>query len=101
METAVIRSTTNVDLTDACGHVTEATLRSVERPARGCEDCLRRGGRWVHLRECLTCGHVGCCDSSPNKHATAHFEATGHPVMASAEVGETWAWCYEDTRYLA
>ena len=61
-----------------------------------CADCLRVGGRWVHLRRCLTCGHVACCDSSPLRHATAHWSATGHPVAASAEPGERWAWCSAD-----
>jgi uncharacterized UBP type Zn finger protein len=67
-------------------------------PARtaGCEECLKAGGRWVHLRLCLKCGHVGCCDSSPGQHATKHFQGTGHPVMASFEPGEAWAWCYVD-----
>jgi uncharacterized UBP type Zn finger protein len=64
--------------------------------ARGCEDCVKTGDTWVHLRECLACGHVGCCDSSKNKHATKHFKATGHPVMRSAEPGEEWGWCYVD-----
>jgi tellurite resistance protein TerC len=62
----------------------------------GCEECLRDGERWVHLRLCMSCGHVGCCDSSPNKHASAHFRATGHPVMRSLEPGERWKWCYVD-----
>ena len=62
----------------------------------GCEECLRSGDRWVHLRLCLTCGHVGCCDSSPNRHATRHHHATGHPIVASWEPGEVWAWCYLD-----
>jgi hypothetical protein len=65
-------------------------------PADACPDCLRVGGRWVHLRRCLDCGHVGCCDSSPLRHATAHRQATGHPVVASAEQGERWAWCSAD-----
>ncbi|HSK26334.1 MAG TPA: UBP-type zinc finger domain-containing protein [Jiangellales bacterium] len=60
----------------------------------GCEDCLRTGGRWVHLRLCLDCGHVGCCDSSPNRHASAHARASGHSVVRSAEPGEEWRWCY-------
>ena len=64
--------------------------------AQGCPDCLKIGATWVHLRECLICGHVGCCDSSPNKHATAHFHATEHPVMRSVEPGESWGWCYVD-----
>ncbi len=63
---------------------------------KGCEDCLKMGGRWVHLRLCLTCGHVGCCDSSPNRHATKHFHATQHPVIQSFERGEDWGWCYVD-----
>ena len=63
---------------------------------RACVDCLREGSRWVHLRLCLDCGHVGCCDSSPRRHATAHFRETEHPVIASAEPGETWRWCYVD-----
>lgn len=62
----------------------------------GCEDCLRIGARWVHLRRCTTCGHVGCCDSSPNRHATAHFHATEHPIVQSYEPGEEWYWCYLD-----
>jgi uncharacterized UBP type Zn finger protein len=62
----------------------------------GCEDCLKIGGTWVHLRLCQSCGHVGCCDSSPNRHATAHFRLTTHPVMQSFEPGEFWAYCYVD-----
>jgi CPA1 family monovalent cation:H+ antiporter len=61
-----------------------------------CEDCVAIGGRWVHLRVCLGCGKVGCCDSSPNKHASAHFAAENHPVMRSAEPGEDWRWCFVD-----
>jgi uncharacterized UBP type Zn finger protein len=62
----------------------------------GCEECLARGSTWVHLRLCLSCGHVGCCDSSPNKHATKHFHRTKHPIMRSFEPGEDWRWCYVD-----
>jgi uncharacterized UBP type Zn finger protein len=62
----------------------------------GCQDCLREGGRWLHLRICLTCGHVGCCDDSPNRHATAHHRSTHHPLIRSLEPGEEWSWCYED-----
>jgi len=61
-----------------------------------CSDCVADGGRWVHLRRCLTCDQVACCDSSPAKHATAHFQATGHPVISSAEPGESWRWCFAD-----
>ncbi len=64
--------------------------------AHGCEECLARGDWWVHLRLCMTCGHVGCCDDSPNRHATKHFHRTRHPVMKSYEPGEDWAWCYVD-----
>ncbi len=79
----------------SCPHAD--TLEPVPpRTPRGCEECLTTGGRWVHLRLCLTCGHVGCCDSSPGRHATGHFHNTGHPVVASYEPGERWAWCYID-----
>jgi len=63
---------------------------------KGCEECVKMGAQWVHLRECLVCGHVGCCDSSPNTHATKHFHATKHPVMRSVEPGEEWGYCYVD-----
>ena len=66
--------------------------------SRGCEECLAMGDTWVHLRLCVHCGHVGCCDSSKNKHATRHFMSTGHPVMRSLEPGEDWMWCFEDQR---
>ncbi len=78
----------------ACTHL--HTLRGVTPRARGCEECLRTGNRWVHLRICMTCGHVGCCDTSPNRHATAHHHATGHPVIRSLQPGEDWGWCYVD-----
>ncbi len=80
-----------------CAHVPMAK----DPPARtpdGCEECLASGDRWVNLRLCRTCGHVGCCDSSKNKHATKHFHATKHPVMRSFEPGESWSWCYVDER---
>ena len=63
---------------------------------RGCEECLASGDSWVHLRLCRTCGHVGCCDDSKNKHATRHYHATKHPIITSFEPGETWSWCYVD-----
>ncbi len=69
-------------------------IRRVVPSAEGCEDCLRIGSRWLHLRLCLTCGHVGCCDSSPNRHARAHFQATDHPIVQSFEPGEDWRWCF-------
>lgn len=67
---------------------------------RGCEECLATGGQWVHLRRCLHCGHVGCCDNSPGKHASGQFAETGHPVMESFEPGEDWRWCFVDEVYL-
>ena len=77
-------------------------IRSVEASTPdACEDCLKDGTRWVHLRLCLECGHMGCCDSSPRRHATAHWNASRHPVVRSAEPGESWAWCYPDEVMLA
>ena len=77
-----------------CAHV--QTIQPVPPRAKGCEECLRDGTSWVHLRLCLSCGHVGCCDSSPGRHATKHFKRAGDPVVASWEPGERWAWCYAD-----
>ena len=85
-----------VRIDSPCTHVQQVKVRQVERPAAGCQDCLATGGQWVHLRTCLTCGKVGCCDSSPNRHATKHYHKSGHPIMTSAEPGETWVWCYVD-----
>lgn len=77
-----------------CGHLDGAA--DVSPSADGCEDCLWEGGRWVHLRLCMVCGHVGCCDSSPNRHASAHFASSGHPLIQSFEPGEDWWWCFVD-----
>jgi hypothetical protein len=77
-----------------CSHMKE--VHHVTPSAKGCEDCLKIGGHWVHLRMCLTCGHMGCCDDSPNKHATKHYHHTHHPVIRSMEPGESWRWCYVD-----
>lgn len=77
-----------------CAHLGAA--KPVTGRSTGCEDCLRIGATWFHLRLCLACGHVGCCDRSPNQHATAHFQATGHPVIGSLEPGEDWRWCFVD-----
>ncbi len=77
-----------------CPHLKD--IKKAHPSSKGCEECLRLGDTWVHLRLCLSCGHVGCCDSSKNKHATEHFRATQHPVMRSLEPGETWGWCYVD-----
>ncbi len=79
-----------------CEHLQDAPRMVKARTPHGCEECLRDGTRWVHLRLCLTCGHVGCCDSSAEKHATAHYGETGHPVMRSIEPGEAWRWCFVD-----
>ncbi|HEV8173355.1 MAG TPA: UBP-type zinc finger domain-containing protein [Actinoplanes sp.] len=77
-----------------CTHLNEA--KDVTPSGNGCVECLAIGGRWVHLRLCMTCGHVGCCDSSPNKHATAHYHTEDHPLVQSYEPGEDWWWCYVD-----
>ena len=82
---------------EGCEHL--AQMKDVEPSAEGCEDCLKIGDGWVHLRLCKMCGHVGCCDSSPNKHATKHFQRTGHPVIKSFETGEEWGYCYIDDAF--
>jgi len=79
-----------------CTHADDLAVTEPPDPVRGCEDCLASGGTWLHLRMCRSCGHVACCDDSPNRHATAHHEATGHPVIRSVEPGEDWSWCYAD-----
>jgi uncharacterized UBP type Zn finger protein len=80
----------------ACTHVDEVTVLELPAKVDGCVDCLASGGKWLHLRICLSCGHVGCCDDSPNRHATAHHHATSHPIIRSLEPGEEWSWCYVD-----
>jgi hypothetical protein len=83
-----------------CSHLRR--LEAIEPTSpRGCEECLATGQRWVHLRLCASCGHVGCCDSSPGRHATAHARSTDHPVIQSFEPGEDWACCYPDEAVLA
>jgi uncharacterized UBP type Zn finger protein len=79
-----------------CMHLDQ--VRFLEPPdlVEGCEECLATGGVWVHLRMCQTCGHIGCCDNSPGRHATAHYHATAHPIIRSAEPEENWSWCYEE-----
>ena len=77
-----------------CGHLD--MIGDAPPSAQGCEDCLAIGGRWMHLRRCATCGHIGCCDSSPNRHATKHFHSSNHPIVQSFEPGEDWYWCYAD-----
>ncbi len=75
-----------------CKHLDQ--IRQVTPSAQGCEECLQMGDSWVHLRLCRTCGHVGCCDSSKNRHATKHFHTTQHPIIRSFEPGESWSYCY-------
>jgi len=81
-------------MADTCSHLD--TIRDVAPSGTGCVECILIGSRWVHLRRCTECGHVGCCDNSPNRHATAHFHETGHPLIQSFEPGEDWYWCYVD-----
>jgi uncharacterized UBP type Zn finger protein len=79
-----------------CTHLDQLKLYQLPESVSGCEDCLREGGVWLHLRICLSCGHVGCCDDSPNRHATAHYHSSGHVLVRSLEPGEDWSWCYVD-----
>jgi len=79
-----------------CEHI--ASIEDVTPNSEGCEECLELGDQWVHLRLCLTCGHVGCCDNSKNRHATKHYRSTKHPVIQSFEPGEDWIWCYVDRK---
>lgn len=83
----------------ACTHLADLTVAEPKTPT-GCAECLRDGSSWVHLRLCMSCGHVGCCDSSVNRHATAHNRDSGHPVVQSFEEGERWAYCYPDDEML-
>jgi hypothetical protein len=79
-----------------CTHLDQVEVLEPPADVAGCEECLKIGGRWVHLRMCHTCGKVGCCDSSPNRHATGHAHEAGHPLLRSIEPGETWSWCVVD-----
>jgi uncharacterized UBP type Zn finger protein len=79
-----------------CTHLDTITVTELPPEVPGCEDCLKQGDGWVHLRICLACGYVGCCDSSPNKHASAHFGASQHALIRSLEPGEEWSWCFVD-----
>ena len=79
-----------------CTHLDHVHVLELPESVEGCEECLEAGAPWLHLRICLECGHVGCCDSSPNKHATAHAGQTGHPIIRSLQPGEVWSWCYVD-----
>jgi len=84
-----------------CSELAEAAARpaGVKPSGPGCAECLKAGGVWVHLRLCLSCGHVGCCDNSPSRHATKHFHTTKHPVIRSYEPGEDWGYCYVDEQF--
>jgi uncharacterized UBP type Zn finger protein len=79
-----------------CTHIDHVVITELPESVAGCEDCLAMGGEWLHLRICLECGHVGCCDDSPNRHASAHGRASGHPIIRSLEPGEDWCWCFVD-----
>jgi uncharacterized UBP type Zn finger protein len=79
-----------------CTHLDTITITQLPESTDGCEECLASGGKWVHLRICLECGHVGCCDDSPGQHATAHARQSEHPIIRSLEPGEDWSWCFVD-----
>jgi len=79
-----------------CSHLDQIRFTDLPEPLPGCEECLKIGSAWMHLRMCLSCGKIGCCDNSPHRHATAHFAESTHPLIRSAEPGEDWYWCYVD-----
>jgi len=83
-------------MTEVCSHLDTIQFTELPDPIAGCEECLKTGGRWVHLRMCMECGKIGCCDDSPNKHASKHAHEASHPIIRSAEPGEDWSWCYID-----
>ncbi len=85
-------------MNEACEHFSE--IEPVKARTNGCEECMAQGAKWNQLRVCLTCGHVGCCEDSRQAHALAHFNATGHPMIASFERDDTWGWCYVHRRYV-
>ncbi len=85
-------------MAEECTHLDQ--VMEVVPGSDGCEECIKTGDSWVHLRLCLTCGHVGCCDASTNKHATKHYMNTGHPIIRSFEPGESWLWCYPDQLFM-
>jgi uncharacterized UBP type Zn finger protein len=85
----------------ACAHLEAVRVTALPEPLLGCEECLKIDSVWVHLRMCLTCGKIGCCDQSPNRHARAHFHEDLHPLIRSAEPGEDWAWCFADEVWLS
>jgi hypothetical protein len=79
-----------------CTHLDHVRVTQLPESVEGCEDCLAMGSKWLHLRICLECGRVGCCDSSPNRHASAHAANSGHPIIRSLQPGEDWSWCFVD-----
>jgi uncharacterized UBP type Zn finger protein len=79
-----------------CTHLDQVLITRLPDSVDGCEDCLVSGDPWLHLRICLACGHVGCCDDSPNRHATEHADSSGHAIISSLQPGENWSWCYPD-----
>jgi uncharacterized UBP type Zn finger protein len=79
-----------------CSHLDSNKVTELPEPLLGCEECLKINSRWMHLRMCTSCGKIGCCDNSPNRHATAHFHESGHPLIRSAEPDESWIWCFVD-----
>jgi len=81
-------------VSQVCSHTDSIALTELPSSIPGCEDCLAIGGTWVHLRMCQSCGRIGCCDSSPHRHASAHARSARHPIARSAEPGEEWSWCY-------
>lgn len=85
-------------MAETCEHFDPTMLKTADELV--CQECVKTGDSWVHLRTCQTCGGTHCCDSSPNQHATKHFKATEHPVVISAELGEQWAWCYVDDQFI-
>jgi uncharacterized UBP type Zn finger protein len=80
----------------SCTHLDQIEVTELPDSVDGCEDCLATGGQWMHLRICLGCGKVGCCDDSPNRHATAHYRESAHAIIRSLEPGEDWSWCFPD-----
>jgi hypothetical protein len=89
-----------VSANGTCTHLDSIVMTELPSQIAGCEECLAAGGWWVHLRMCENCGHVGCCDSSPSRHASRHAREAGHPIARSAEPGEDWTWCYVDEVYV-
>lgn len=83
-------------MSNSCTHAESVVVTELPESVEGCEDCLREGGVWLHLRICLGCGHVGCCDDSPSRHARVHAGESGHPLIRSLEPGEDWCWCFLD-----